>query len=211
MGLDMYLNKKPKNIKQIVVDLLNAYVESNESYKERKAELEEELGDKIPVRTYEFIDIDSFRERYKSLKGEIAAESDEDKLKELEDKLEDLINWAPMSFNEEVGYWRKFNALHNWFVENVQDGVDECQSELVTRESFERLQITLEKVLEQEGNPDEDLLDELMPTTSGFFFGSTEYNTYYFEEVRRTKTMVDNILSEWDDDSPFEYYYQSSW
>lgn len=25
-----------------------------------------------------------------------------------------------------VGYWRKANAVHKWFVENVQDGVDEC-------------------------------------------------------------------------------------
>jgi len=28
---------------------------------------------------------------------------------------------------EEVGYWRKANQIHNWFVENVQNGIDECQ------------------------------------------------------------------------------------
>ena len=33
---------------------------------------------------------------------------------------------------EEVAYWRKFNALHNWFVQNCQDGVDECQYAEVT-------------------------------------------------------------------------------
>ena len=27
---------------------------------------------------------------------------------------------------EMVGYWRKQNAIHNWFVENVQDGIDDC-------------------------------------------------------------------------------------
>jgi hypothetical protein len=26
-----------------------------------------------------------------------------------------------------VAYWRKANAIHSWFVQNVQDGVDECQ------------------------------------------------------------------------------------
>ena len=26
-----------------------------------------------------------------------------------------------------VAYWRKANAIHSWFVENCQDGVDECQ------------------------------------------------------------------------------------
>ena len=25
-----------------------------------------------------------------------------------------------------VAYWRKFNALHNWFVNNIQDGKDDC-------------------------------------------------------------------------------------
>lgn len=27
----------------------------------------------------------------------------------------------------EVAYWRKANAIHKWFVDNVQDGEDECQ------------------------------------------------------------------------------------
>ena len=26
---------------------------------------------------------------------------------------------------EEMIYWRKANAIHNWFVENCQEGVDE--------------------------------------------------------------------------------------
>ena len=29
---------------------------------------------------------------------------------------------------EEVAYWRKQNAIHNWMVENVQRGVDNCAS-----------------------------------------------------------------------------------
>jgi hypothetical protein len=28
---------------------------------------------------------------------------------------------------EDVAYWRKANAIHKWFVDNCQDGVDECQ------------------------------------------------------------------------------------
>ena len=27
---------------------------------------------------------------------------------------------------EEVGYWRKANQIHRWFVTNIQDGVDNC-------------------------------------------------------------------------------------
>lgn len=28
---------------------------------------------------------------------------------------------------EEVGYWRKANAIHGWFVDNVQKGNDDCK------------------------------------------------------------------------------------
>ena len=30
------------------------------------------------------------------------------------------------NITEELGYWRKANQIHRWFVENVQDGVDNC-------------------------------------------------------------------------------------
>ena len=26
----------------------------------------------------------------------------------------------------EAAYWRKANQIHNWFVENIQDGEDDC-------------------------------------------------------------------------------------
>ena len=29
---------------------------------------------------------------------------------------------------EEAGYWRKANQIHNWFVQNVQNGNDDCGS-----------------------------------------------------------------------------------
>ena len=35
------------------------------------------------------------------------------------------------SINEHVGYWRKANAIHNFFVVKVQGGRDECQRSYV--------------------------------------------------------------------------------
>ena len=32
------------------------------------------------------------------------------------------------SISEDIMYWRKFNALHNWIVTNCANGTDECQS-----------------------------------------------------------------------------------
>lgn len=133
---------------------------------------------------------------------------------------------------EQVGYWRKFNALHHWFVENCQDGRDECQESYVDREKLEELIVTLHEVkniletspkkkvqvkngwsngedtfVEIEVVSDSDKLDELFPTSSGFFFGGTEYDEYYQEQVNETIEMITDLLKE----DGGEYYYQSSW
>jgi len=35
-----------------------------------------------------------------------------------------------------IGYWRKANAIHGWFVRELADGVDECQRISVAREDL---------------------------------------------------------------------------
>lgn len=50
---------------------------------------------------------------------------------------------------EEVGYWRKANQIHNWFVENVQDGIDDCSyHNEVTKEILEELLDICQRVLD---------------------------------------------------------------
>lgn len=39
---------------------------------------------------------------------------------------------------------------------------------------------------------------EILPTKSGFFFGSTDYDFWYFEEIKNTITILDKVLSETD-------------
>lgn len=107
---------------------------------------------------------------------------------------------------EEVGYWRKFNALHNWFVQNCQDGVDDCREAYVGDDRLEELMDILKKVVASRGMP-EDVLCELFPTASGFFFGDTEYDDYYFQQVEYTIDLIGKLLKEEGGD----YYYQSSW
>ncbi len=103
---------------------------------------------------------------------------------------------------EEVGYWRKFNALHQWFVKKVQNGVDNCERHYVSRESLKELVAELKLVLDDKNNA-----TKLLPTTSGFFFGGTEYDEYYFDEVKRTLKLFEDLLEEDGGD----FYYQSSW
>ena len=47
---------------------------------------------------------------------------------------------------EEVMYWRKFNALHKWFVDNVQEGVDDCKESFVDESDLKMLLETLKYV-----------------------------------------------------------------
>lgn len=44
---------------------------------------------------------------------------------------------ATVSFN--IGYWRKANAIHGWFVRELADGRDECQRIYVSRTNLETL------------------------------------------------------------------------
>jgi hypothetical protein len=39
----------------------------------------------------------------------------------------------------EAMYWRKANAIHYWFVQNVQSGADDCREYFVTRDNLRSL------------------------------------------------------------------------
>ncbi len=112
------------------------------------------------------------------------------------------------NITEDVAYWRKFNALHNWFVSNCQDGNDDCREYYVGSEKLKELLETLNKVKEFKNDPTNKELKELLPTASGFFFGGTEYDKYYFDEVERTIGIIEGLMSE---DNNGDYYYDSSW
>lgn len=104
---------------------------------------------------------------------------------------------------EEVGYWRKANQIHQWFVENVQQGEDDCGSYYVSREQLEELLGICKKIKE-----DNSLAEQLLPTQSGFFFGGTEYTEWYFQDIDNTIEIVEECLS---DDSADTFEYHSSW
>lgn len=103
-----------------------------------------------------------------------------------------------------VGYWRKVNSVHQWFVNNCQDGNDDCREAYVSRENLQELLDTCKKVL-----ADNSLAELLLPTQEGFFFGSTEYDEYYFGDIAETVEMLEGILS--DIPEGWDFAYQSSW
>ena len=108
--------------------------------------------------------------------------------------------------SEEIGCWRKANQIHKWFVDKVQDGIDDCEYHReVTEKDLEELINTCREVLETP-----ILAEELLPTQSGFFFGETSYNEYYFDDLKNTIEICENALKTTDFDIQ-AIYYISSW
>ena len=104
-----------------------------------------------------------------------------------------------------VAYWRKANAIHKWFVDNCQDGVDECQETWVGTESLIQLREVCKTVLD-----DMSKAAELLPSQSGFFFGGTDYDEFYKGDLEYTVERLDKILND-PALGKCDFYYQSSW
>jgi len=116
-----------------------------------------------------------------------------------------LGEFKPRNVTYELGYWRKANAIHGWFVRNVQDGKDECQSSYVTLEHLQQLKEACEKVL-----ANIELAPELLPGTKGFFFGNYEYDEYYESDLRKTALICDKVLTN-PDSKKWWIQYRASW
>lgn len=103
---------------------------------------------------------------------------------------------------KEIGYWRKANAIHKWFVDNTQNGVDECQTSEVSLQQVVELYNLCKKVLK---NPEKH--GHLLPPQAGFFFGDTGDSDYYIEYLKDTKKILKQCLKK-----PYEtVQYQASW
>lgn len=105
-----------------------------------------------------------------------------------------------------VMYWRKANAIHSWFVNECGGGVDECQPIYVERSKLVELLELCKQVALQPANASATL-----PTQSGFFFGSTEYDEWYLEDIKRTIEGLERVLKEVPDDFDWSFVYQASW
>jgi len=135
----------------------------------------------------------------------------------------------------EIMYWRKANAIHKWFVDNVQEGNDDCGNYYVSREKIAELLSICKTVLEKskletgkvyngetwdkDGHrvnyingkvvTNSHVAQEYLPTTSGFFFGNTDYDEYYIQNIKDTVKALTEALKNSDDKG--EFYYSSSW
>ena len=131
---------------------------------------------------------------------------DEDKA--LQDQLDDVMkdDLAEGMRVKEVAvdalYWRKANHIHKWFVDNCQDGEDDCREYWVDAKQLVRLKELCESVLLQKDVG-------LLPTADGFFFGSTDYDEWYWSEIEETAKGLEKVLKL--DTDKWDFYYRASW
>ena len=122
----------------------------------------------------------------------------------------------------ELAYWRKANAVHRWFNNQKEGGLEDCERMEVSKEMLNDLKQVCDGIIEKlkqevpsletffndnewiEKNweawrPSLELTKhcaEVLPTQSGFFFGSTEYGVGYFLDVKNTSDQISKVLTE---------------
>lgn len=152
-----------------------------------------------------------------------------------------FINPAKITYiTEELAYWRKANQIHQWFVDHCQGGEDDCREYDVTREQLQELYDTCvlvrdnsklvegkitngytfengkEKPILVDGKyiADPSVAKDLLPSQGGFFFGGTDYDQYYMDDINNTIEMLKPELElDYRGEGLYEpeYVYRASW
>lgn len=136
----------------------------------------------------------------------------DEKTKEIHKELQDISNKLGKGMGEanyivtEAMYWRKFNAIHNWFVKNVQNGIDDCREYEVSGEKLEELLDVIDRCIE-----DNHKIPELLSPISGFFFGSVLVDEFFIERLNDTRDKLNYLINQTKDDFNYTFSYCASW
>lgn len=219
MGLDMYLDKVKKLDENVTLDdicLLNDYFNWKENGQEYT--FEKWCGQDIKKVKRKLIPL--YKDEYKTRYCDWDTEH----------------KYGYKSLLEQLVSWRKANQIHNWFVENVQDGKDDCANYEVTKEQLKTLfklcmkvklasklvkgkvkngytfkdGVEIPNIEDGEYIEDPSTAMELLPSQSGFFFGSTEYDQWYMSDIDFTIKKILEVLRTTDFDKEI-VFYSSSW
>ena len=116
-------------------------------------------------------------------------------------------DFAGITVTYPVGYWRKANAIHNFFVKNVGEEIDNCQEMWVSRETLIDLRARCVDVLNAD-DMEEEAKEKGLETVDGFFFGDTSYGDWYKNDLLLTIEICNKVLTL---PQTYSLHYQASW
>lgn len=105
----------------------------------------------------------------------------------------------------ELVYWRKANHVHKYFADLPSFDNEEQEGE-ITENDIRHLLDLCELILENH-----ELAPELLPTQSGFFFGGTDYDEYYFYKIEDTVRDCTFLLRLLEQNPDMDLWYYASW
>ena len=129
--------------------------------------------------------VEETEERRNEIKKEFEnANSSVKKFRSLKNEYDELNPW------QEVAYFRKVNFLLPFF-----EYGENCSRLEIDGYKIDELLVKCKQVLE-----DHSLAETLLPTQRGFLFGNTEYNDWYFDDVKEVYDKFSEIAEDFNSD-----------
>ena len=129
-----------------------------------------------------------------------------------------------------IAYWRKANAIHWWFVQNVQNGIDDCREYVVTKAQLKELYDICAKIqpfiiygetplvyneniysavgLTEDGAA---IAHEFLSAQGGCFLGGVGYGASYAADILTTMDQLVPIIASMEAEPNIVVKYLASW
>lgn len=92
----------------------------------------------------------------------------------------------------EFAYWRKFNALHGYFVRYYN--VENCEELILTKEMVADLKERVINITSSEFSEDaERIAEKNLPIMVGPFFGSYDYDDFYYRNIYQLRDILTSL------------------
>lgn len=198
MGLDVYFHKV-KRVRKSNSEPLKTIEEYSEIANKRAKDRVRRFGNKV-VRSLKWIDADAYTEFYKKefigklpkyTRYSFVYDNMANEVKDVEEVRKFFKMFVDRTYAESDAYFRKVNFVYRYFAPKLED---ECC--FVTKSDLEDMIDRCDKVLKNH-----ELAEELLPTVSGFFFGSTDYDNYYFDDVKDVRSQFKKLLKGFNEDT----------
>ena len=126
------------------------------------------------------------------------------------------------SITFDLGYWRKANAIHKWFVDHCWDGkYEDYRGEEISveKKQLEELRdlciATKEEILKKKTfSAKKKVIDKMLPMQDGFFFGFNDKEDgleYYLDDLTNTIKIVEDAIKKMHLYQTEEIFYWASW